>query len=101
MAAYDGLDDVQAKTPAVPILGAGLVQLVEPVKDQGQLLGRDGAAFVGDGDVGFVSTFPDLQTQLLALGTEFYRVVDESSSSDMPWGEKKRDSNASASKRKR
>ena len=41
MAAYNGLDDVQPQAPAIPVLGAALVQLVEPVKDQLQLLLAD------------------------------------------------------------
>ena len=77
MAAYDGFDDVQSQAPAVPVLGPGFVQLVEPVDYQGQLLGRDGLAFVGYGDVGLAAAFPDGEPQGLALGTEFYRVVDE------------------------
>ena len=69
VAAYDGLNDVQAQTPAVPVLGAGFVQLVEPVKDQRQLLRRDGVAVVADGDVGLGIALPDLQAQGAALGT--------------------------------
>ena len=58
--AYDGFDDIQSQTPAVPVLGAGLVQLVEPVEDQGQLFRGDGVAIVGDGDIGLAAAFPDL-----------------------------------------
>ena len=60
MAAYNGLDDIQSQTPAVPVLGAGFIQLVEPVENQRQFLCRDGFAGVGDGDVGLISAFPDL-----------------------------------------
>ena len=35
MAVDDGFDDVKAKTPAVPIQGAGFIDFVESVKDQG------------------------------------------------------------------
>ena len=59
MTAYDGLDDVQSQTPAVPVLGAGFVQLVEPVKDQGKLLRGDGVALVGDGYLGLAAALPD------------------------------------------
>ena len=50
---------------------------MEPVKDQGQFLRRDGLAVVGNGDVGLGAAFFNLQTQGTALGTEFDRVVKQ------------------------
>ena len=51
MAAYDGFNNVQAKTPAVPVLRAALVQFVEPVKQQRQFFRRDGFSIVGNGKI--------------------------------------------------
>ena len=49
MAAYDGFNDVKTQAPAVAVLGAGFVGFVESVKDQRQVLRRDGLALVGNG----------------------------------------------------
>ena len=75
--AYDGFDDVQSQSPAVPVLGPGFVGLVEPVEDQRQFLGRNGLALIGYGNIDLAAALPDLQTQLGALGAEFHRVVDQ------------------------
>ena len=77
MAAYDGFDDVQPQTPAVPVLGAALVQLVEPVKDQLQLLRRDGLALVGDGNIGLVPALPDGKPQVFPLRAELYGIIQQ------------------------
>ena len=71
VAAYDGLDDVQAKTPAIPVLGPGFIQLMEPVKDQRQLLRGNGVTLIGDGNIDLGGSLPDGQSELAPLGTEF------------------------------
>ena len=77
MAGYDGSDDVQTQTPAVPVLGAGFVQLVEPVENQGQFVRRDGLTLIGDGGIDFIASLPDFQTQGPSLGAEFDCVIDQ------------------------
>ena len=77
MAAHDGFDNVQTQTPAVPVLGAGFVQLVEPVEYQRQLVRGNGLAVVGDGDVGLAAALFDAQPQIAPVGAELYGVVDE------------------------
>ena len=77
MAAYDGLDDIQSQSPAVPVLTSGFIQLVEPVEYQRQLLGGDRFTFVGHGNVDLVGGKPDLQTDGTAFGAEFHRVVQK------------------------
>ena len=77
MAAYDRLHNVQTQSPAVPVLGAGFVQLVEPVEYQRQLVRRDGLAVVGDGDVSLAAALFDAQPQIAPVGAELYGVVDE------------------------
>ena len=71
------LDDVKTQTPAVPVLGAGFVQLVEPVEHQRQLLRRDGLALVGDGYIGFVRAFFNGKPQRAAFRAEFHGVVQK------------------------
>ena len=77
MGADDGLYDIQPQAPAVPVLGAALIQLVEPVKDQRQLFRRDGVSIVGDGDIGFRPALLDLQAQRPLLRAELHGVVDQ------------------------
>ena len=77
MGADQGLDDVKAEAPALLAAVAGLVDLVEPVEDQGQLLRRDGVALVGDGHIELAAADAQLQPQLAAGGAEFHRVVQQ------------------------
>ena len=77
MGADNGLDDVKTQSPTVPVTGAGFVDFMEPVKYQRKLLGRDGLAGIGNGNVSLTAAFPDLQAQGTALGTEFHCVVQQ------------------------
>ena len=52
MAVENGLDDIQPQAHTVPVLAARAVGLVKTVKDQGDLLRRDGVAMVTDRHIG-------------------------------------------------
>ena len=77
MAADDGLDDIKAQTPAVPILGAGFIQLMEAVKQQRQLVGGNGFAAVGNAHIELGSAGSDFHTQIAPFGAELHRIVQK------------------------
>ena len=63
VAADDVFHNVQTQTPAVSVLGAAFIQLVEAVKYQRQLFWRNGLAIVAYANIGLSFAFPDGQIQ--------------------------------------
>ena len=58
-------------------MGAALVQLVEPVKDQRQFFRGDGIAAVAHGDIDLIAAHPDGDIQNTRFGTEFHSVIHQ------------------------
>ena len=77
VAANNGFYNIKAQPPAVPVQASAFVYLVEPVKDQRELLWGDGVAGVGDGDINLGAGFPEAQTQLAAGRAKFDGVINE------------------------
>ena len=73
----NSIDDIQAQAVAVLILAAGFVGLVEALKEERDLLGRDGRAVIADGD--HYLLLPRLQAEIeggIRLG-KFCRIFQQ------------------------
>ena len=77
MTAYNGLDNVKAKTPAIPVLGAAFIQLVEAVEKQRQLLRGNGLALVGDADVDLIASGAKRKGNFFFLRAEFDGIIQK------------------------
>ena len=77
VAANNGADDVKAKSPTVPILGAALVQFMESLKKKRQLFRRNGFSLVGHGHINLVAGRMDGKLQQTFYRAEFYGIVHQ------------------------
>ena len=73
----NGLDDVEPEAHAVLILAAGLVTLVEALKEQRDLLGGDGVALVAHGDDGPAVRHRETEVERRARAGELRRVLQQ------------------------
>ena len=71
----NGFYNVQTKAHALPVHGAGIVRLVEPVENQGELVGGNGGTQVFNGGNGLPVLFDDLNGDRGAGSGKFGRVV--------------------------
>ena len=77
MVVQNGLDDIQPQPHALPVLAAGVIGLVEAVKDQRQLLRRDGLTHIAHRDVGLSPFGRHADAQGLSLGGELDGVIQQ------------------------